>query len=589
MKKNMWAKLRFPVMLGLILTIIITGTVMIFHVFQTYNNLVLENTDNQLYSLARSVDRNVENKFERYAENMIHTIEHAERKEAEEQWLMEGDTSGLYSFFKGSLLGLDEEVVNILIRKDEKIVFSMEGNTNYRFPLLAGREGEVSIRPCIGEDGTVFLAFIKETDSGLEYAALINVASFYEDITDNLSAELQNEIVMMDAGEQTLIHRENGGVQVDDVEQLLESEKESGVLNFLLEQQDTGEEGTTFCDAVSGATSKAYTARMAVVPATEETNGFFAIGVSTDYDQTIRPMSVGAIRLTAYGAMVIAGILCLVIWFLRVFRGNQRALKELELLREKNAAMEELNRQTQELAHHQRLQLMGTLTSGIAHEFNNLLAPIMGYSILVLEKLPPEETELYDEVLEIYNTSIKAKTVVSRLSDLSRKNAGTDFHELSLDEMVQKVSELARPAKPENVDVKLSLNCQEQKITGNETQISQLLLNLILNGFHAMEEKGGVLNVSTEVIEKEEPASNVSDTREREVLLKVRDHGVGIPKDVLSRIFEPFFTTKKGGKGTGLGLAIVQQVVEDHHGEIRVESVEGEGTTFKVSFPALEK
>ena len=234
--------------------------------------------------------------------------------------------------------------------------------------------------------------------------------------------------------------------------------------------------------------------------------------------------------------------------------------------------MEELNRQTQEFAHHQRLELMGTLTSGIAHEFNNLLAPIMGYSILILEKLPPEETEIYDEVLEIYNTSTKAKTVVSRLQDLARKNAGTDFHTLLLDDVVRKVVEIANPAKPKPVEIQMNLNGNGQRIMGNETQISQLLLNLLINSFHATEANGGTVTIGTEV-------------KEKKLLLSVSDNGYGISEENMKRIFEPFFTTKKGGQGTGLGLAIAEQVVEEHKGTIKVESKEGVGTTFLVELP----
>ena len=215
-----------------------------------------------------------------------------------------------------------------------------------------------------------------------------------------------------------------------------------------------------------------------------------------------------------------------------------------------------------------------SLINSIDFEFNNLLAPIMGYSILILEKLPPEETELYDEVLEIYNTSMKAKTVVSRLQDLARKNAGTDFQKLSMDDVVQKVVEIANPAKPKNVEVKLELAAQNQLVMGNETQISQLLLNLLINAFHATEARDGTVTVSTGIEDKK-------------YILTVSDNGYGIPADVMKRIFEPFFTTKKGGEGTGLGLAIAEQVVEEHGGKIKVESKEGSGTTFWVELPVF--
>ena len=115
-----------------------------------------------------------------------------------------------------------------------------------------------------------------------------------------------------------------------------------------------------------------------------------------------RPIRRSALLLTTGGGLVIAGVLLLAGLNLR--RAAQRARPaELALLQEKNAAMEALNRKNQELAHHDRLQTIGTLTSSIAHEFNNLLTPIMGYSILVLEQLPSDAEELYDNVLEIYN------------------------------------------------------------------------------------------------------------------------------------------------------------------------------------------
>jgi len=107
---------------------------------------------------------------------------------------------------------------------------------------------------------------------------------------------------------------------------------------------------------------------------------------------------------------------------------------------------------------------------------------------------------------------------------------------------------------------------------GNETQLSQLLLNLILNAFHAMAQAGGVLTLSTE-------------RRENEIVFSVSDTGSGIPEEIREHIFDPFFTTKESGAGTGLGLAIAQQVVSEHNGRITLDSTVGEGTTFSAIFP----
>lgn len=277
----------------------------------------------------------------------------------------------------------------------------------------------------------------------------------------------------------------------------------------------------------------------------------------------------GEISTLLFGLCCVASVVGLTM-ILYAHRHLARLRQETEALRQKEAAMESIREKSQKLAHHQRLQLMGTLTSAIAHEFNNLLTPIMGYSMMALEQLSPDG-EIYDDLLEIYNTSRKAKTIISRLSDLSRKNSDTTFHLVSPDELVHKTLDVAAPAKPKEIEIQLDLNCWEQRIRANEIQISQLLLNLILNGFHAMG-KTGVLTVRTSFDEEN-------------IQLQVADTGHGIPADIQDQIFEPFFTTKESGQGTGLGLAIVAQVVEDHQGTIRVQSEPGRGTIFTVTLP----
>lgn len=281
---------------------------------------------------------------------------------------------------------------------------------------------------------------------------------------------------------------------------------------------------------------------------------------------------VSALKLLLGGGMTAAGIAVGTVLVLHLIRRTARMEKEAAVLRRRNEAVEELIRQKEKLAHHQRLETLGTLTSSIAHEFNNLLTPIMGYSMMALEKLPPEEEELYDDILEIYNASRKAKTIISRLSDLSRKNTAVTFRSVALDELVKKTLDVANPARPLKTEIKLNLNCWDQRLLANEIQMSQMLLNLILNGFHAMGEEPGTLTIETSF-------------DEHNIHLRISDTGCGIPEDIRKQIFEPFFTTKEAGKGTGLGLAIVAQVVADHHGHIRVDSRVGQGTSFSISLP----
>ncbi len=289
------------------------------------------------------------------------------------------------------------------------------------------------------------------------------------------------------------------------------------------------------------------------------------------HDHLLKPLRLVALKLAICGGISAAGVFTMLLTFFSLANKSRR---EISALQKKNQAMDELNKKQQQLAHHQRLEIMGTMTSSIAHEFNNLLTPIMGYSMMALEKLPPEETDLYDDILEIYNSSRKAKTIISRLSDLSRKNTSTTFRQVSPDDLVKKTLDVVAPARPKNLEIKLALNCWDQRIQANEIQLSQLLLNLIINSFHAVENQDGLLKIETWFDE---------DT----IHIRLTDNGCGIAPDVLPHIFDPFYTTKEAGKGTGLGLAIVAQVVEDHHGNIQVDSTPGVGTSFTVTLPRV--
>jgi len=198
-----------------------------------------------------------------------------------------------------------------------------------------------------------------------------------------------------------------------------------------------------------------------------------------NHEQLMSLLQLAAARLLVGSAMVATGIGTLVLLFLHQIRRSVRLQKEADALRQRNEEAERL-------AHHQRLETIGTLTASIAHEFNNLLTPIMGYSLMALEQLPPENEGLYDDILEIYNASQKAKQIISRLSDLSRKNTSMTFHSVSPDELIRHTMDVAASAKPHKVEIRMNLNCWDQRIRANEIQISQMLLNLILNSFNAM-------------------------------------------------------------------------------------------------------
>ena len=551
------------------LLLIALGLVMVFQVFRQNEDNLLENEDGHLLKLAASVDRSAAGYLSRHAADLSYVVSRRDFLEAESTWLATGDARDLLFRMEEGLVSQYEMSHAMVVVEGETVLLSTNGRTDYTFPFEAGKKGDVSVWPCVDGSGGIWLAFFKGNPSGVVYGSLIDLTVFYRWVAGGLPVEEQEHILLLDAGGQTLIHHPAVGIRVDAVGTLTGENSDYYGLQTLLNWTDKS--GTVFYEAHEQLTGQTYTARMAVLPVEESTNGFFTIGITDNYDRFITSVQSSVARMMAFAGLVVAGILLLLFRLLESDRKNDRALRQVAVLQAKNAAMEALNAQTRELAHHQRLETIGTLTSSIAHEFNNLLTPIMGYSILALEKLPPGETELFDSLLEIYEASRKAKDIISRLSDLSRKNTGLAYQYMVPDELVKRVLEVSAPAKPPLVKVRTELGCRYAWLYGNETQLSQVLLNLVLNAFQAME-AGGTLTLSTKA-------------HGHAIIFGVSDTGCGIPEDIRDKIFEPFFTTKETGKGTGLGLAIVRQMVETHQGTIRVSSRVGQGSSFTLTFP----
>ena len=320
------------------------------------------------------------------------------------------------------------------------------------------------------------------------------------------------------------------------------------------------------------AEGNTYTARMVAQPSGSTVNGEFAMGVMINFEEAIAPSREAAEAILICGGLAIIGVLGLLFLLLFMSRANASSSEEVNVLKKKNEALEEINRKMQALTHHQRLETIGTMTASIAHDFNNLLTPIMGYSIMTMEMLPPDATDLQENLLEVYNASVKAKDIVTRLSELSKKGSEEKYSDVDIDETIQSALKVTLPAKPKNVEVKARFGAEGTMIRADRTQISQLVMNIVLNAYDAMREKGGTIMVSTR---------RAGD----EILMRFKDTGCGMDAETVTKIFDPFYTTKESGKGTGLGLAIVAQIVETHGGRIYVDTEPGKGTEFRISLP----
>ena len=322
-------------------------------------------------------------------------------------------------------------------------------------------------------------------------------------------------------------------------------------------------------------------------------DSFWTVSAVVDYDDLYQPVQDSFMKM-ALMFIVIAGVLALfTIMVFRLQRKDQQNATEISDLKSLNAALEELHRSEESLAHGQRLQLMGTLTGGIAHEFNNFLTPIMGYADLIMADADPG-SEIYDNALEISDAAQKAQDVVRQISSMSRKNVETVYVAVPVDALIEHTCKLVETNCPKQVTLKQEITLHGENVLGNSTQLQQVLLNVCINGIHAIGVEDGSLTLRAKVVPRAElaakvPEETISNDWQSYVQISISDTGCGMDKDTLSHIFEPFFTTKKQGEGTGLGLALAEQIIRTHRGYILAESTLGKGTTFYIYLPVLEQ
>jgi two-component system cell cycle sensor histidine kinase/response regulator CckA len=220
------------------------------------------------------------------------------------------------------------------------------------------------------------------------------------------------------------------------------------------------------------------------------------------------------------------------------------------------------------------MEAVGTLAGGIAHEFNNMLAVILGFTALTQHEVSANSVAAA-RLQHVLDAGHRAKDLVQQILAFSRQSEPTR-EPLSLAQTIQDVYALLRASLPATIDMRLHINDETGIVLANRTQLQQVLMNLCSNAAYAMRETGGILEMVVNTIEVDEKPW---------VQLTVRDTGGGIDPDIVDRIFDPFFTTKETGEGMGMGLAIVHGIITSHDGTMTVESTLGEGTTFTVYLP----
>ncbi|MBD2774234.1 GAF domain-containing protein [Iningainema sp. BLCCT55] len=262
------------------------------------------------------------------------------------------------------------------------------------------------------------------------------------------------------------------------------------------------------------------------------------------------------------------------------------AIQQSTLLEQIQIELNERKRNEQKICA-QRLESLGTLARGMAHEINNKLAPILMSVQLLKMKLPDEQSQ---GMLQILESSVKSSAALVKQVLLFAHGVEGDRTILLVLDMIKEVEQIAKQTFPKSIQILTDLPDNLWTVSGDATQLKQVLINLAVNARDAMPD-GGILRICAKNLSVDENYAriNLEASVGAYVVITVSDTGMGIEREILERIFDPFFTTKEVGKGTGLGLSTVMGIIKSHGGFVNVASEVGLGSQFQVYLPAVRE
>lgn len=560
-----------------------------FGIWNDYKDAIINNQKMQMLLTTQSMGENLKVFIEGYQAdlNTIYDIEEENfRKTGNRDWSMIGDYVSNHRRF----------VYDVIVEdKRGDMIKSMKGYGVVKTYSVTPISRSEQFLQCKLENGDLYLVLKRDIPDVGSISIVINERNYYKSLVSKIRLGTNGYVVIKDSSGIILAHpqEQQWGINVISGRKEMFPGVDLTSLKQMIDKQNRGEEGVS-----------EYFSYWWVDPGVPEVkkisayspvqigDGFLVISAVIDYNDIYIPVAAGFFKLGLVFFCAMAIVLGLVIYIGDLRVQKRKDTEQITYLLELNKILEEIHQSEETIAHQQRLQIMGTMTGGIAHEFNNLLTPIMGYAELLMLDLP-EQSENHDNATEIYEASTKAKEIIQQISSLSRKNMETAFKNLQGEKVLKRAIKMVSSVCPPNIHLKESFTLKEECFLGNETQMNQVILNICVNAIHAIGHREGTICVSCQTVDREDLAqhklSTLPEGWDHYIRIDVEDDGEGMSDEVLKQIFDPFFTTKKNGKGTGLGLSLVEQIIHSHKGYVFAESTLGKGSIFHMYLPVNEQ
>lgn len=598
-------KLKKSFKILVVLSFIALLLLLVFASYEAYDactQMVVEQQQHQLLVVARAVSQNLS----LYISEQIRDVDILVRTPGFlgelNKYYEDGDSRGVKGYILSYMLAQQQGISRIyLLDRDGEIVYQYS-----QYPFLEEFDEErLHLRERAEKRQTEIGSFFRISDDhygltltntildGNSYmgsvVCIVNVETLYQRYVASLNTRGSEYITVKNHRGTVIMHPDSGMLgfnYLTDIEGLGEDPQYSQLYDMLTGQYENEEGSAVFRDY----TNDILPARDEIIAYSRMNYGGVAwyISAAMPLEEAMRIVLENMGRFGLLVASILALIFAAAITIYGLQKNRQKLQMEANYLRDINHTLEELHESRREVRHYQKLQTLGALAGSIAHEFNNLLTPIIGYSEFLKTQLG-EENPYYEDVDEIYKAGVRGKEIVEQILPFSRRESESVRSIVSLHTIVMDVARMMDRIKPSNIVIQQKLMESDVNILANATQIHQVLMNLCTNAFQAMEKSGGTLTVSTYLPTQKELSELPGVVEGNYVGIAVEDEGCGMPQDVIAHIFDPFFTTKSVGEGTGLGLSVAKRIITSHRGFICVRSTLGQGSSFRIYLPISEQ
>lgn len=551
--------------------------------WHVYKNTLMDNQKEQLMLVSKTLGQNMEASLSEYED----TLSFLCRVEEENQ--------GSPAFYEEFIT--EQDIFDDLQWEDEagNVIQSARGLSLTYEIQLAQPGPYTTFWQCRDPDDSIHLSMRRKLKNGGTLALIIDEEQYYHDLISDIHVGTNGYIVIKDSKGLLIMHpsKKQWGIDVIEGRKKLFPGLDYHSLSDMIDEQILEESGIYEYESYWWTDpSLPRVRKVAAHTHVDLREDFWIVSAVVDYSDFYTPIAAGFRSILMVFVGVLAVFMIMAVLIGKLLLDQKRATSEIEYLRELNETLKEIHRSEETIAHQQRLQVMGAMTGGIAHEFNNFLTPIMGHADLLMADLP-EDSDIYDSAREIYEASEKAQEMIRQISAMSRKNVETVFKSVAAGPMLHRSLKMIDTICPAQIRIIEENRLDKEAFLGNTTQINQVLLNLCNNAIHAIGRQEGKILVRSEcvereVVEKRFSSESVSGDWKRYIHVSVKDNGCGMDSSTLRHIFEPFYTTKKTGEGTGLGLSLADQIIHAHHGYLCAESAPGKGSTFHIYLPVLE-